>query len=138
MKNSSRRPGRLRQQVQRLMELTDPVQATALTAAHPRGKDLSERAAWAAYAQHVVDVLSEYFEELRTPHTAEVVITSVERQLRAPASGWEVILDSGYVANWSLKPGEAGGLRVACRRPATDADLEHERELTALIQDGAP
>ncbi|WP_433358744.1 hypothetical protein [Streptosporangium sp. CA-115845] len=98
-----------------------------------------DRAARAAYAQHVVDVLSRHFDELHTPHTADIVITSVERQLRTPDPAWEVFLDNPSVANWSLKPGAAGGLRVACRRhPSTDADAERERMLTALIQDGAP
>ncbi|WP_031172558.1 hypothetical protein [Streptosporangium roseum] len=69
--------------------------------------------------------------------TADIVQTSIERYLRAPDAAWEVFLDNPSVANWSLKPGADGRLRVACRRhPATGADLERERTLTTLLHQG--
>ncbi|MGV9779743.1 hypothetical protein [Streptosporangium sp. NPDC003464] len=84
----------------------------------------------------MVTVLTEHFAELREPRTADTVQTSIERHLRAPDVTWEVFLDSPYVANWSLKPDRGGRIQVACRRhPTTEADLEHERMLTALLHE---
>ncbi|MBB2749209.1 UNVERIFIED_ORG: hypothetical protein FHR35_009122 [Microbispora rosea subsp. rosea] len=98
----------------------------------------AERAARAAYAQRVVDVLAEHFPDLQNPRTAMDVSISIERHLRSPDPTWEAFLDHPLVANWALRSDGAGRLRVVCRRhPSGEADVRRERELTALIQEGA-
>ncbi|MBG0818333.1 hypothetical protein [Planomonospora sp. ID82291] len=87
------------------------------------------------YARHVVAVLAPHFTDLQQEATAMVVTAAIERHLADPDPAWEVILDSGYTANWRLRPAVAPGqVHVACyRQPYTSTDREREAQLTALL-----
>ncbi|TDC07924.1 hypothetical protein E1267_11930 [Nonomuraea longispora] len=99
--------------------------------------------AHAAYARRVVQALVEHFDELTDAMTSDIVEKSITASLFHPFDGWEVILDSPYVANWKLKPDTGNRIRVACIRTPprtpdpvqTQRDLDRERALTRLLQE---
>lgn len=87
------------------------------------------------YAMAVVDVLAKEFPDLREPVTADVVTAAATTHTLTPGS-LEVIVDSGYVANWRLHahPDVPGRVRLGCHRhPPTETDQQREARLNTLL-----
>ncbi|GAA2413364.1 hypothetical protein GCM10010404_84150 [Nonomuraea africana] len=69
----------------------------------------------------VVEALAEHFDDLRDARTAAVAVEAIDAHLAAPDPSWEVILASGYVANWRLTSDPGGRPRVACTTSASSS-----------------
>ena len=64
------------------------------------------------YAARVVEVLREYFPDLRDPVTATAVSAAVEYNARHPSASFEVIVDDPGSARWRLKASSDDRTRV--------------------------
>lgn len=90
------------------------------------------------YAASVVKVLREHFPDLADPTTAEVVTDLVERQVRNPRAGFEVIVDDPISARWRLKPDprDCNRVRLGCYRlHPREADAELERTVNKALRE---
>ncbi|WP_433358817.1 hypothetical protein [Streptosporangium sp. CA-115845] len=89
-----------------------------------------------AYAAAVVAALAKEFPDLREPATADLVTTAITEHVLTPGPQLEIILDSGYVANWWLHadPADPARVRLGCHRhPPIEADQQREARLNALL-----
>jgi hypothetical protein len=56
-----------------------------------------------SYAESVIGVLREHFEDLANPIVAAALTAAIRHQIRDPNDGFEFIVDDPRSANWRLK-----------------------------------
>jgi hypothetical protein len=83
-----------------------------------------------SYAESVIGVLREHFEDLADPVVAAALTAAIRHQIRDPHVSFEFIVDDPGSANWRLKARSEDRRRVhlACYRMTqreSDAVLTH-------------
>lgn len=90
------------------------------------------------YAARVVRVLREHFPDLADETTAEVITDLIERHVRDPKPGFEVIVDDPISAKWRLKAGRWPSrylVVLTCYRlHPREADVELERTVNEALR----